>query len=171
MNINDAFSGFCIISNGFIILRTSRYDELNNKRSFSSDLKSQIKALTKKAVSRHKNPEDALGDFMSELDIDKLGRDIDFVNIEMFISHIAKTTEGDTFKNIFKEDILLDICDIFDTTICELTKTLMEKYPDKIDITFIKQNIKPLITKLQKEKYGYEQHFSGCFYKPIFDYL
>ena len=170
MNINDAFSGFCIISNGFIILRTSRYDELNNKRSFSSDLKSQIKALTKKVVSRHKNPEDALGDFMSEIDFDKLGRDIDFVDIELFISHIVNSNE-DGLKNIFKENNLLDICDTFDTTVCELTKILMEKYPDKIDIVFIKQNIKPLISKLQKEKYGYEQHFSGCFYKPIFDYL
>ena len=170
MNINDAFSGFCIISNGFIILRTSRYDELNNKRSFSSDLKSQIKALTKKVVSRHKNPEDALGDFMSEIDFEKLGRDIDFVDIENFISRIVNINE-DGLKNIFKEDNLLDICDTFDTTVCELTKTLMEKYPDKIDVVFIKQNIKPLISKLQKEKYGYEQHFSGCFYKPIFDYL
>lgn len=170
MNINDAFSGFCIISNGFIILRTSRYDELNNKRSFSSDLKSQIKALTKKVVSRHKNPEDALGDFMSEIDFEKLGRDIDFVDIELFISRIVNTNE-DGLKNIFKENNLLDICDTFDTTVCELTKLLMEKYPDKIDVVFIKQNIKPLISKLQKEKYGYEQHFSGCFYKPIFDYL
>lgn len=170
MNINDAFSGFCIISNGFIILRTSRYDELNNKRSFSSDLKSQIKALTKKVVSRHKNPEDALGDFMSEIDFEKLGRDIDFVDIEVFISRIVNANE-DGLKNIFKENNLLDICDTFDTTVCELTKLLMEKYPDKIDVVFIKQNIKPLISKLQKEKYGYEQHFSGCFYKPIFDYL
>jgi hypothetical protein len=170
MNINDAFSGFCIISNGFIILRTSRYDELNNKRSFSSDLKSQIKALTKKVVSRHKNPEDALGDFISEIDFDKLGSDIDFVDIELFISRIVNTNE-DGLKNIFKENTLLDICDTFDTTVCELTKLLMEKYPDKIDVVFIKQNIKPLISKLQKEKYGYEQHFSGCFYKPIFDYL
>ena len=167
MDIQDALSSFCVISNGFIIVRTVSRSDLAANRARKAE---RTAASQQKPVVRRKNPEDALGDFMSEIDIEALGRDIDFADLDSYLENLANNgKEG--LARIFSEQNLLDVCDDFETNIKDLVTSLVEKFPETVDVQFLKQHVRPLVARLMKDKAGYEQRLSGFFYKPIFEYL
>jgi len=119
-----------------------------------------------------KNPEDNLGSVIATLDTDRIDSEIDYSNIIVQIDDLIGKN-GITYDEFFSSNEFVSvICSGFGINVRDLVSILMDNKPEIFNLNFIKNIIKPFVTKAKNAKYNYEnetEEHTG--YQPIFDFL
>lgn len=162
----------CIIANKKIIVSKAPLERLKKSAETRKRLREEQNARNEKQQSKHKDPLDALGNFVSELDLDKIDADLDFENVQSAIKDIIGE-DGANAESIINEEVVYRLCKSFDYNMRQLLEMLMEKFPSTFTLGFVKSKIKPFILNLQKEKLEYQSTDSSnrSGYRAIFSVL
>lgn len=162
----------CIIANKKIIVSKAPLERLRKSAENRRRLREEQNARNEKQQSKHKDPLDALGNFVSELDVDRIDADLDFDVARNAITDIIGE-DGQNAESIINEETVYRLCRSFDYNIRQLLEMLMEKFPSAFTIGFVKTKMKPFILNLQKEKLEYQSAESSDRreYRAIFSVL
>ena len=162
----------CIIANRKIIVSSKPLERLRKSAEARLKQRENSAAAGHKKSGKHKDPTDALGSFIAELDVDTIEKNIDFCDIDTAIRKIIRDN-GNSIEALVTEDVIVELCKRFDYNVRQLVALFMEKYPKTFDIAFVKTKVKPLIVAIQKDKADYIESNgkNGVEYREIFSLL
>lgn len=159
MDLNSALGGFCIITTKFVVIDKKSYDSfgVSSCRSTQLDVRKHQIEESKKAKKsiRHKDPEEALGKCIGELNVGEIEKNIDCDNIYEYIKGVMEKN-GDELASVLNRGTMLYICERYETNVKEIVTTMMERFPELANLEFLKTKVKPFVLSLQKEKLAKE---------------
>jgi len=129
-----------------------------------------VLVIKRSKPTKRKDPTDALGNFIGVLDVDKIDRDVDFIDIDAEVKYLLAKVNNDK-KRFVNDEYFTRLCRVFDLTVRELMATMMERYPEQFGIQFMKEFVKPFVVSLIRERNEYRSGTIGYCYKPIFGFL